>query len=150
MTIVYLRLSNSGQSFPSWGVCLPGSPSCSPSPQPAMAQYKCVIPTRDPWVPCALRTDIVHGSSQGNGDWMNALCRLLLKAVTLRMDPSSTQPYMLEDFQEAGVWCSEILPKLRHPDAAHKKKVWSNQDQDNLSNLNFEKWLQITKIRYKV
>lgn len=37
-------------------------------------------------------------------DQVNALCEQLVKAVTVMMDPSSTQRYRLEALKVAGVW----------------------------------------------
>lgn len=48
-------------------------------------------------------------------DQVNALCEQLVKAVTVMMDPSSTQRYRLEALKVAGVWrpqaCPETLPE---------------------------------------
>lgn len=51
-----------------------------------------------PWCALAARVAVAMAMDQ-----VNALCEQLVKAVTIMMDPSSTQRYRLEALKVAGV-----------------------------------------------
>lgn len=73
---------------------------------------------------CAL---VVRGTTHGDGS-VNTLCEQLVKAVTIMMDPSSTQRYRLKPSKVSEFWRpgpARDLPRLSRPGAAHETLVVS-------------------------
>lgn len=90
-----------------------------PHPQPAAARYQRVVPPGEPCVPRAPRTPVVFPALAMEMEQVNALCEELVKAVTVMMDPSSTQRYRLEALKVAGVLAAWACPEIPIPGFPH-------------------------------
>lgn len=96
------------RSLPGWSLWCSRSSSRSPPPPARRGPVPSCYPGRG-----AVRV-LCYQDSRGAlsrrmavamaMDQMNALCEELVKAVTVMMDPSSTQRYRLEALKVAGVW----------------------------------------------
>lgn len=90
-----------------------------PHPQPGAARYQRVVRPGEPCVPRAPGTPVVFPALAMEMEQVNALCEELVKAVTVMMDPSSTQRYRLEALKVAGVLAAWACPETPIPGFPH-------------------------------
>ena len=110
-------------SFPAGSSAAHGSSSRSPPPTrrgPVLACYRGegavhTLCSRDGRSAFSRRVAVAMAMDQ-----VNALCEQLVKAVTVMMDPSSTQRYRLEALKVAGVW--RAGPALDPPSAQPSRR----------------------------
>lgn len=94
-----------------------------PTPSPPRPGYQRVVRPGEPCAPRAPGSAVVFPALAMDMEQVNALCEELVKAVTVMMDPSSTQRYRLEALKVAGVlapWACPETPIPVFPDGLSK------------------------------
>lgn len=94
-----------------------------PTPSLPRPGYQRVVRPGEPCAPRAPGSAVVFPALAMDMEQVNALCEELVKAVTVMMDPSSTQRYRLEALKVAGVlapWACPETPIPGFPDVLSK------------------------------
>lgn len=86
-----------------------------PTPSSPRPGYQRVVRPGEPCAPRAPGSAVVYPALAMDMEQVNALCEELVKAVTVMMDPSSTQRYRLEALKVAGVLAPWACPETPHP-----------------------------------